>query len=300
MVDVSSSVKTSTCTNTTTTNTTLRSTLNVPAAYRGTTYTYPQKAIIPLLSQCLQELGFLVSAVVDNYQNHIVLKDYSENVALQIFNMDASVNYACFLFPRVATPAVALSAVFNSGTSCRAALRMIGGGIGQTKTALLLGGSLAPTLSGDAMLYFTEAKFLPTGDIKKAIVAESGTTYCCYFYDSDWTFLPGYESNLTTLVYTNANWANISPFSVTSNQHDPYASYYLLQAAEDFPVVTAMTRDGLWEFPDIIFAPYGIANESDTVEKLKYSLTDGVVYQIGERKYLCNVAHASNFLLRVE
>lgn len=299
MVDLSSSTHTSTCSNTSSTMTTIRSALNNVSTYRGTTYSYPQKAIIPLVAACFQDLGFTVTTLVNNYYNHIVLSDYSEDVVLQIYNSAASNNIISMLFPRNASSAVSISGTFNSGTSCRATLRMLGGGPGKTRTILILGSTATPALTSSYLVYFTDAKFLPTGDMKKAVVIVNGVNAYLYLYENNWTFLPGFNSDLTTYVTSNTYWQQISAGNGNKSYHDPYSNYYLMQS-DKFPIIPSVSGDGLWEFPDIIFNPYGIISESETEESMKYSLTGGNIYQIGSNKYLCNSVGMNNYLFRVE
>jgi hypothetical protein len=279
--------------------TSLRAALNNVSIYRGTTYSYPQKAIVPLVAACLQDLGFTVTTLVNSYYNHIVLSDYSEDVVLQIYNSAASTNQVSMLFPRNASSVVSVGGTFNSGTSCRATLRMLGEGPGKTRTLLILGSTSTPALTYSYLVYFTDAKFLPTGEMKKAVVIVNGANAYLYLYENDWTFLPGFDSDLTTYVTSNTYWQQISAGNGYKSYHDPYSNYYLMQS-DKFPIIPAVSGDGLWEFPDIIFNPYGIISESATAEAMKYSLTGGNIYQIGSHKYLCNSVGMNNYLFRVE
>lgn len=299
MVDKSSKPHTSTCSNTTTTNTSLRAALNAVSTYRGTTYRYPQQAIIPLVVACLQELGFTVTSEVTTYRNQIVFSDYGDDVVLQMFNSAASINQLSMLFPRNASQAVSVGSLFNSGTSCRATLRMLGGGPGKTKTVILLGTTVTPALNNVLILYFTEAKYLPTGEMKKAVVIGYNANVYFYPYDADWTFLPGFASNLTTYVENDIYWQQISGSLGHKTNHDPYTSYYLMYS-ENFPIIPTISGDGLWEFPDIIMNPYGLTGESALDEIMKYALTSGTIYQIGSGKYLCTSAGQNYYLFRVE
>lgn len=299
MVDKSSQTHTATCTNTSTTLTTLRSAINAVANYRGTTYMYPQRAIIPLIAQCLEDLGFSVATSVSNYYNHIALNDYSTDIVLQMYNSAASTNCLSFLFPRNSSNAITLSAIFNSNTACRASIRMLGNGVGQIRTVLLLGSDNTPSLSCNFAIYFTTAKYLPTGEEKKATVIANASSVLFYLYDDNWGFLPGFSSDLTTFASGN-NWQALYPNYI--NRSDPFSNYYLLRG-NDFPIIPAVSSNGLWEFPDIIVEPYGFLSEDSVAESYKYPLTSGVIYQIGKGKYLNNVADVykgNRFLLRVE
>lgn len=301
MQDITVNAKTGTCTNTSTTNTTLRSTLNAGATYRGTTYLYPQRVVIGLLAQAFAELGFNVRAENStNYQNHIVFSDLSEDVCLQLYHSGASAANIGLLYPRHVMTLMSIGAIFNTNTSCYASLRMVGEGAGKTKTMVLFSGSAAPTLTSNYGIYFTEAKYLPTGEMKKAIIIMYSSNYHCYFYEDDWSFLPGFKSDLTTAATMNSYCCNLSLSNGYRHYVDPYTSYKMFQEQSNFPEFPAITTNGLWEFPDIIQFPYGFVKETDTTETLKYTLAAGNIYQIGNKKYLCNYASTSNFMFRVE
>lgn len=300
MLDVSSSPKNSTCANVNSTSSTLRSVLNAIAIYRGTTYYNPQRMIVGLVAACLEELGFDVT--VENssgYYNHIVLNDYATNVCLQLYNLGASACNISFLYPRHSSGGISVSSTFNNGTACRATIRMLGNGPGKIKTLLLLGSDSTPTLFNTNCVYFTEAKYLPTGETKKAIVCQSGSTYYFYIYDSDWSFLPGFDSELTTAANMNSYWYNLSCTIGYRNCIDPYSSYKFFREQSYFPEIPVISNNGLWEFSDIILNPFGQVLENDTAESLKYSLTAGNIYQIGNKKYLCNAASSYHYLYRV-
>ena len=300
MVDVSSTPKTSTCTNVSSTNTYLRNVKNEISSYRGTSYYYPQKTSIALIGQCLQELGFNVTVNnSSNYYNHVVLSDYSEDVCLQLWNSAASTSYLSFLYPRHISPTLSMS-LFNNSTSCRATIRMLGSGAGKTKTLLLLGSTAAPELSNYYNIYFTEAKYLPTGEMKKAIIMQYSNSYYFYIYDNDWTFLPGFDSELTYTAPMNTYWCNLSYSNGYRYYLEPYTSYKIFQEQTQFPELPVASSNGLWEFPDLIYSPYGQVAENGSSEALKYTMTNGTIYQIGNKKYLCNRAGYDYYLYRVE
>lgn len=301
MLDISSTTHTATCANTTTTNTLLRNVLNEINNYRGTAYINPQKQIAAVVAACLEELGFAVTVVnTTNYYNHIVLNDYSEDVCLQVYNSGASVCNLAFLYPRHISPITSVAGTFNSGTACRATLRMVGAGPGKTKTLLLLGSTAVPALNCMFCIYFTEAKYLPTGEVKRAIVIQNGVNYCFFIYDDDWTFLPGFDSALTTAVSLNNYWHNLSPSSGNRYSIDPFSSYKFFQEQNNFPEITVASHNGLWEFVDIIYNPYGQITEEDVSEAHRYVFTAGNIYQIGNKKYLCNAVGTNYLLYRVE
>lgn len=298
MIDVSSNPQTGTCLNVTSTATNLKAALNVVNSYRGTVYYYPHRKAVDLVAACLEELGFTVTKDNEtNSSNHIVLNDYNEDVCLQIYNSAASTNVISFLYPRHVSPGMPIGGTFNNGTSCRATIRMLGQGPGKIKTMLFLGSSSAPSLAGNYCIYFTEAKHLMTGEIKKAIAIQSSSSYYFYIYNNDWSFLPGFDSELTTAISMDSYWYDFRPNSTYSYYHDPYTSYKLFEEQANFPEIPAVSRDGMWEFPDIIFNPYGYIGDSIS---MKYTLTAGNIYQIGNKKYLCNYVGNYYYLFRVE
>lgn len=299
MLDISSNSKSSTCTNVTSTNTTLRSAKNAVSVYRGTSYYYPQKAAISLIAECLSELGFNVT--IENstvYYNHLVLNDYSEDICLQLWNSAASTASISFLYPRHVAPMASVSGTFNSTTSCRATIRMVGEGAGRIRTLLLLGSTSVPALTTAYCIYFTEARHLLTGEMKKAIVIQSSSTYYFYLFDADWTFLPGFNDESTTAITMDSYWHNLTQNSNYCCIHDPYTSHKLFVEQSNFPEIPVVSNDGLWEFPDIIQQPYGYIG--DSTGALKYSMSAGSIYQIGNKKYLCNYAGYTYYLFRVE
>ncbi len=300
MIDKSSNIHTGTCTNITTVSTTLRSVLNNINENRGRTYIYPQKMIIDFLGKSLEELGFSVTvSAEDNYSNHVVLNDYSEDVVLQLFNSTENNNRLGFLFPRNPGAVGNMGSFFNSGIACRVTIRMIGQGVGKTRNALILGQNAVPQLTNIYIIYFTTVKYLPTGEEKKAAIITFGAE--CYFtpYDIDWTFLPGFSSKLNTLASGNTYWQLLGRVNNEKTKHDPFSSYYLLRN-NDFPVIPVTTMDGLWEFPDIIMNPYGFLSDDSTSETTKYNFSSGVIYEIGDGKYLCYSNSVDAYLLRLE
>lgn len=301
MLDISSSTKKATCTNTSSTNSYLRSILNPISTYRGTSYIYPQKTSLGLIGECLMELGFDIAVNnTTNYENHILFNDYSDKVCMQLWNSAASAANISFLYPRHISVANGVSSLFNSGTSCYATIRMLGEGVGKTKTMLLLGGSSIPQLNNTYGLYFTDAKYLPTGEMKKAIIFIYSNAYTYYLFDSDWTFLPGFSSDLNTVATTNSNWYSLSVSNGYRSYVDPFTGYKMFQEQSNFPELTVASPNGIWEFPDMLYMPYGFADEASTAEDLKYNLTDSSIYTIGTKKYLCQRNNYSYFLFRVE
>lgn len=298
MIDVSSTPRSSTCTNTSTTNTYLRSVLNNISATRGTTYLYPQKVALNLFAQALTELGFNVTTVnSDNYYNHITLNDYSDKVHLQIFNSGSASTYYSMMYPRHIGTTMSLLTL-NSGTTCYSTLRMVGQGPGKTNTVIYINTSSAPALTATRLIYFTDAKCLMTGEMHKAVIFQSGYTYYAYLYDADWGFLPGYDSDATTAISFDSYSLNLSYSNNYCYVHDPYISYKIFEEQTNFPEIPVITNDGLWEFPGLIQNPYGFYN--NTNGSLKYTLTAGTIYQIGDKKYLCIDPSYSYYLLRVE
>lgn len=297
MVDVSSTPQTGTCTNVSGTNGYLRSVLKAVSTYRGTSYYYPQRKAIDLFALCLEELGFQVTKDnTTNYYNHLSFDDYGEDVKFQIWNGAASSAYISFLYPRHATGRASVGAQFNNGTSCYSTIRMVGQGAGKTNTVLILGTTAAPALTATNCIYFTEARSLLTGEMKKAVIIQRGSAYYFYPYDADWTFLPGYDSESTAVI--NLDSYSTSLANSYEYYHDPYHSYKMFEEQSKFPGIPAVSSDGLWEFPSMLMIPYGyIANSSGM---MKYQLTAGTIYQIGDKKYLCNANGYQYYLLRVE
>ena len=302
MLDVSSNPVTGTCSNVSTTNTYLRSVINAASTYRGTTYQYPQRMIIDLLATCFEELGFTVEKNnTGSYYNHIVLKDYSDDIYLQIYNSAASTNVIDFLYPRHTSSGISIGGTFNSSTSCRAIIRMLGQGVGKIKTMLIPGSTSVPSLTSSNFIYFTEVKCLLTGEMKKAIVLVSGTYMYFKLYDEDWRFLPGYISSLTSIKSIDSYSYQLTYNSNYSYSHDPYISYKLLQEQNNFPEIPLISNDGMWEFPDIILNPYGQLTEDATSDALKYNLAAGNIYQIGNKKYILMYGNSYyNCLFRLE
>lgn len=299
MLDISSTPRSSTCTNTSSTNSYLKSILNNnSSATRGTTYYYPQKLVVSLFAQALTELGFNATAVnSDNYNNHITLNDYSDKVHLQIYNSGSASTYFSMLYPRHTASTVSLCTM-NSGTTCYSTLRMVGQGPGKTNTVLYINTTSAPALNTSRLIYFTDAKCLMTGEMHKAVIFQSGYSYYAYLYDNEWNFLPGYDSESTTPISFDGYSMNLTYNSNYSYIHDPYISYKIFEEQTNFPEIPVVTNDGLWEFPGIIQNPYGYYN--NTNGSLKYTLTAGTIYQIGDKKYLCIDPSVSYYLLRVE
>lgn len=299
MVDISSTPRTATLSSYSSTNSYLRSVLNAASTYRGTSYYYQQKKVIDLLAEAFEELGFSVTKDnTSNYYNHLVLNDFSEDVYLQYYANSQTSGNISFLYPRHASPMISVSSTFNYNANCYATLRMLGQGVGKTKTILILNSSAAPELNRTYCIYFTEAKFLMTGEMKKAIVIQNGTTYYFYIYDENWKFLPGFISDSTTVVGTDGYWYNLTYNYNYCYIHDPYTSYKFFVEQTDFPEIPVVSNDGMWEFPDVIQNPYG--HIDDSYGKLKYTLTNGTIYQIGNKKYLCNYAGYYYYLFRVE
>ena len=302
MLDVSSNPVTGTCTNVSNTNTNLRSVLNAASTYRGTTYNYPQKMIIDLVASCLEELGFTVEKNnTGSYYNHIVLKDYSDDICLQIYNSAASTNVIDFIYPRHISSGISIGGTFNNSTSCRAIIRMLGQGPGKTKTLLIPGSTTVPSLTSTYFIYFTEAKCLLTGEMKKAIILVYGTSMYFKLYDEDWKFLPGYVSTLTSVKSIDSYSYQLTYNYNYSYSHDPYISYKLFQEQTNFPEIPLISNDGMWEFPDVILNPYGEITEGATSDSLKYSLATGNIYQIGNKKYILIYGNSYyNCLFRLE
>ena len=299
LVDIASTPRTTTISSYSSTNTYLRSVLNAASTYRGTSNYYSQRVVANLLAEALTELGFSVTKNNStNYYNHLVLDDFSEDVCLQFWANSATSGSISFIYPRHTSPTLSVGSTFHNNGNAFATLRMIGQGAGKTKTALLLSGSAVPELNRTYVIYFTEAKFLMTGETKKAVVIQNGYNYYFYIYDENWKFLPGFISDSVTVISMDSYWYNLSYNYNYCYVHDPYTSYKMFVEQTEFPEVPIVTNDGMWEFPDIIQQPFGYIEDSGG--KLKYALTNGTIYQIGDKKYLCSYAGNSYYLLRVE
>lgn len=299
MVDISSTPQTASLSNYSSTSTYLRSVLNAISNTRGTTYYYNHRKVIDFIATALEELGFTVTK--DNtgsYYNHVILNDFSEDVCLQYYNSSQTSGNISFLYPRHISPVLSVGSTFSYNANIYVTLRMVGQGAGKTKTVLILNGSSAPELNRTYCIYFTEAKFLMTGEMKKAIVIQNGSSYFFYIYDENWSFLPGFDSELTTAISMDSYWYNLTYSNNYCYIHDPFTSYKLFEEQTEFPEIPVISNDGMWEFPDIIQQPFGYIGDSNG--QLKYTLTNGTIYQIGNKKYLCNYTGYYYYLFRVE
>lgn len=300
MIDKCSSTKRATCASPSATSSTMRAVKNAIASYVGASYYNPHKTIVKLIGDCLVELGFTNVTVVNSnyYYNHLILGDYGPDVLWSIWNNGQSTQQMRMLQPRHIVPALSIGGVFNSKESCRATIRMLGRGPGQIRTALLLGSTSAPVLGGSTpALYFTEAKFMPTGDKYKCVVMVHGTSYHFVPYTSDWHYAPGYASDLST-VQALGSYCNVL-HSKNNSDHEPFAAKFLFQDGKGYPRIPVCSHDDLWEFPDIIEIPYGLI--TPTSSSTYYAQpTGGTIYQIGDGKFWCHNVGTTYYMFRVE